>query len=172
MESEYLTFTPTKDYKQTTFRKDIKESIMIAGVNRRRVSLVITDNNITQNFILEDINNLLNNGEITNLLDAADWNRLMNDLTDYMKSIGRPEIRENYYETFVEMTREFFHIIFATSPVGDALRIRCRKFPALINCCNLNWFTDWPNEALVSCCENLFKDLKYFISVYSVTIKL
>ena len=34
------------------------------------------------------------------------------------------------------------------SPAGEALRVRCRKFPSLINCCTLLWFTGWPKEAL------------------------
>lgn len=36
------------------------------------------------------------------------------------------------------------------SPVGDALRIRCRKFPALVDCCTIDWFFAWPKEALGS----------------------
>jgi len=34
------------------------------------------------------------------------------------------------------------------SPVGDLLRIRCRNFPSLVSCCTLDWFDDWPEEAL------------------------
>jgi dynein heavy chain len=74
-----------------------------------------------------------------------------------MKSKSIPETREKYYETFVEMTRENLHIVFCTSPVGDALRLRFRKFPALINCCTLNWFINWPQEALISCCKRVFQ---------------
>ena len=36
------------------------------------------------------------------------------------------------------------------SPVGDALRIRHRKFPSLVDCCALDWFSAWPSEALIS----------------------
>lgn len=71
MESMYGTFSPTKDYKLNTFRKDIKEYIIAAGIYQKRVSFLLTDNNVTQNFILEDINSLLNNGEIANLLDSV-----------------------------------------------------------------------------------------------------
>jgi dynein heavy chain len=35
------------------------------------------------------------------------------------------------------------------SPVGDTLRIRCRQFPSLVNCCTLDWFSKWPAEALL-----------------------
>ena len=36
------------------------------------------------------------------------------------------------------------------SPVGATLRVRSRKFPALTNCTSIDWFHEWPEEALVS----------------------
>ena len=41
-------------------------------------------------------------------------------------------------------------MILCFSPVGNTLRIRGRKFPALVNCSNIDWFHEWPVEALVS----------------------
>lgn len=35
------------------------------------------------------------------------------------------------------------------SPVGSALRVRMRMFPALVNCCTIDWFLPWPDEALL-----------------------
>jgi dynein heavy chain len=34
------------------------------------------------------------------------------------------------------------------SPVGDSFRIRLRQFPSLVNCCTIDWFKDWPSDAL------------------------
>jgi len=62
----------------------------------------------------------------------------------------RPETKDGIYQTFIERVRDNFHIILCMSPVGDALRIRCRKFPSLVNCCTLDWFDSWPEEALLS----------------------
>lgn len=36
------------------------------------------------------------------------------------------------------------------SPVGDAFRRRCRMFPSLVNCTTIDWFSNWPTEALFS----------------------
>ena len=36
------------------------------------------------------------------------------------------------------------------SPVGSTLRVRSRKFPAVVNCTSIDWFHEWPEEALVS----------------------
>jgi len=41
------------------------------------------------------------------------------------------------------------HLIIAMSPLGDIFRTRLRMFPSLVNCCTLDWFTEWPEEALV-----------------------
>jgi dynein heavy chain len=42
------------------------------------------------------------------------------------------------------------------SPVGDALRVRHRKFPSLVDCCTLDWFSSWPKEALINVAETIF----------------
>jgi dynein heavy chain, axonemal len=36
------------------------------------------------------------------------------------------------------------------SPIGDAFKTRLRMFPALVNCCTIDWFLPWPKEALTS----------------------
>lgn len=32
-------------------------------------------------------------------------------------------------------------------------------FPSLVNCCNIDWFTKWPPEALLSVAEQCLKPL-------------
>ena len=44
------------------------------------------------------------------------------------------------------------------SPVGDTLRIRCRKFPSLVDCCTLDWFSQWPAEALYSVAGKMLEE--------------
>lgn len=41
-------------------------------------------------------------------------------------------------------------VILCFSPVGSILRVRARKFPAVVNCTAIDWFHEWPEEALVS----------------------
>jgi len=45
------------------------------------------------------------------------------------------------------------------SPVGDSLRVRCRMFPSLVNCCTLNWFDRWPEEALLYVSSEFLKEV-------------
>ena len=41
------------------------------------------------------------------------------------------------------------HVAMAMSPMGEIFRQRLRMFPSLVNCCTIDWFTEWPEEALV-----------------------
>ena len=36
------------------------------------------------------------------------------------------------------------------SPVGNKLRVRSRRFPAIVSCTAIDWFQEWPREALES----------------------
>jgi len=55
--------------------------------------------------------------------------------------------------------RENLHICLTVSPVGSALRIRMRMFPALVNCCTIDWFLPWPDEALLGVSSRLLSDM-------------
>ena len=35
-------------------------------------------------------------------------------------------------------------MIIAMSPLGSAFTTRLRMFPSLVNCCTIDWFTEWP----------------------------
>ena len=38
--------------------------------------------------------------------------------------------------------------MLAFSPIGDKLRNRCRMFPSIVNCCAIDWYDKWTDEAL------------------------
>lgn len=56
--------------------------------------------------------------------------------------------------------RRNLHTVFCMSPVGSSLRIRCRKFPALINTTVIDWFHPWPAEALISVASRFLEGVK------------
>ena len=54
------------------------------------------------------------------------------------------------FRTFINRVRDNLHIILCMSPVGEAFRSRSPPVPSLINCCTIDWFMEWPEEALTS----------------------
>ena len=67
---------------------------------------------------------------------------------------------ENINALFIDRVRELLHICLCMSPVGDALRIRCRQFPALVNCMTLDFFGAWPEQALLEVSTMKLADLE------------
>jgi len=41
-------------------------------------------------------------------------------------------------------------MIIAMSSLGEVFRTRLRMFPSLVNCSTIDWFTNWPSEALIN----------------------
>jgi len=47
------------------------------------------------------------------------------------------------------------------SPVGDAFRTRLRMYPAMVTCCSLDWFSEWPEEALLAVAQQKLSDIEF-----------
>ena len=44
--------------------------------------------------------------------------------------------------------------------MGATLRVRSRKFPAVVNCTSIDWFHEWPEEALVSVSARFLEEVE------------
>lgn len=54
------------------------------------------------------------------------------------------------FNFFVQTVREHLHVVVTMSPIGVNFRTRVRKFPALVNCCTIDWLHPWPEDALLA----------------------
>ena len=61
---------------------------------------------------------------------------------------------------FIERVKDQLHVVLAMSPIGDAFRNRLRQFPSLVNCCNIDWFQSWPNDALTIVAQRFLDDVE------------
>lgn len=60
-----------------------------------------------------------------------------------------PATKMNIFTIYLSRVRKNIHLIIAMSPLGSAFTTRLRMFPSLVNCCTIDWFTEWPEEALL-----------------------
>ena len=106
---------------------------------------------------MEDINNILNNGKIPNLYTKDHENQIIENIKEAYKTVDSfKEIQEDQakvFEIFERQARDSLHVVLAMSPIGDAFKTRLRMFPALVNCCTIDWFLPWPKDALQSVAE-------------------
>jgi dynein heavy chain len=93
-----------------------------------------------QESFLEDINNILNSGEVPNLLGNDDMEAIGAAMRPLMMTAGLPVTKQGIYAYFVNRVRSYLHLVLCFSPIGDAFRQRLRMFPSLVNCCTIDWF--------------------------------
>lgn len=114
----------TKTYGQADFREDLKKLYQTAGVAGKPVVFLMSDGQIVQESFLEDVNNILNSGEVPNLFEADEYEKIISDVNPFAKAAGVPDSRELVFAHFIDRVRENLHIVLCMSPVGDKLRNR------------------------------------------------
>jgi len=139
----------SKSYGVTEWREDLKRFTTRAGGDNVPCVFLFSDTQIKIESFVEDINNLLNAGEIPNMFPYDERSAIKEKCRNLAKKQGIVlETDEEMWSWFVDHTKANLHIVLCMSPVGDAFRERLRQFPALVNCCTINWYQAWPNDAL------------------------
>jgi len=143
----------------TEWRDDMKALIKKAGLGQQTVFL-FSDTQIKLTSFLEDINNILNTGEIPNLYDQGEKVEITEGVRRLAKEAGCiDQTIPGLFAFFISMARTNLHLVLAFSPIGDAFRERLRMFPSLVNCCTIDWFAAWPADALQAVADTFLADL-------------
>ncbi|XP_038073730.1 dynein heavy chain 3, axonemal-like isoform X4 [Patiria miniata] len=162
----------TKNYTTADWKDDLRRLLRKAGDEGASMVFLFGDHQIKDESFLEDINMILNTGDIPNLFENED--RL--EIIEKMQQLAVAENEKiemtplNMYNKFVERIRRNLHVVLAFSPIGDAFRNRIRMFPSLINCCTIDWFKAWPEDALEMVAHKFLDDVEMSDKVRAETV--
>lgn len=148
----------TRGYGMADWHDNLKEILFTAGAKNLSTVFLFTDTQIVMETFLEDINNILNSGEVPNLFENDDWERIITAVRPLCKAAGKVDTKDAIMQHFVYLVRENLHIVLCMSPIGAGFRTRCRMFPSLVNCCTIDWFNAWPEDALISVAHRMFEE--------------
>ncbi|KAM6971776.1 dynein axonemal heavy chain 6 [Aplochiton taeniatus] len=152
----------SRGYNYDSFHEDLRKLYKMAGVQGQDMVFLFTDTQIVVEEFLEDINNMLNSGEVPNLFEKDELEQVLAATRPKAKEAGINEgNRDEVFQFFISRVREKLHIVLCMSPVGDSFRSRCRMFPSLVNCCTIDWFVQWPREALLSVSQTFFRHVNF-----------
>lgn len=150
----------TRGYGMVEWHENLKEILMLAGTKSTPTVFLFSDTQIVIETFLEDINNILNSGEVPNLYENDEIEKIISAVRPLAKKAGKPETKDAIFQYYVYLVRENLHMVLAMSPIGAGFRTRCRMFPSLVNCCTIDWFNAWPEDALYSVAHRTFDEQK------------
>ncbi|XP_053403795.1 dynein axonemal heavy chain 2-like isoform X4 [Mercenaria mercenaria] len=157
---DYTTFQieVTKHYRKNEFRDDLKKLYYQAGVENKPTVFLFNDVQVVEEGFLEDINNVLSSGEVPNLYKADEFEEVRNALSDTAKKEGIDESPQSIFAFLIERVRANLHVVLCMSPVGEPFRNRIRMYPAFVNCTTIDWFSEWPLDALLEVAEKYLNE--------------
>ncbi|XP_039357488.1 dynein heavy chain 17, axonemal isoform X17 [Mauremys reevesii] len=142
--------TLKKGYGIPDLKLDLASQYIKAAVKNTPTVFLMTDSQVAEEQFLVLINDLLASGEIPGLFQDDEVENIIGAMRPQVKSLGMQDTRENCWKFFIDKVRRQLKVILCFSPVGSTLRVRARKFPAVVNCTAIDWFHEWPEDALVS----------------------
>ncbi|XP_047429543.1 dynein axonemal heavy chain 2 [Mugil cephalus] len=149
----------TKQYRKQEFREDIKKLYRLAGVDNKPTVFLFNDTQIVDKSFLEDINNILSSGEVPNLYKQDEFVEVCSALSDSARKDNVVETPDSLFSYLIERVRNNLHIVLCMSPVGEPFRNYILQYPALVNCTTIDWFCEWPKDALLEVAERYLDGL-------------
>ncbi|NXX67841.1 DYH1 protein, partial [Spizella passerina] len=158
-ENECFQIELSKNYGMTEWRDDVRKIMMKAGLESLPKTFLFVDTQIKSESFLEDINNLLNSGDIPNIYSPEEEDQIMTAMKPIVRDLGQQPTKANLMAAYVARVRSNIHLVLCMSPIGEVFRARLRQFPSLVNCCTIDWFNEWPAEALQSVASSFLNEL-------------
>ena len=91
----------TKSYKEKEFHEDIRMLLRKSALDNEPQVFLFSDTQLVKESFLEDINNLLNSGEIPNLFPPEDKIAICDELGNKAREAGSGDSRDAIYAFFV-----------------------------------------------------------------------
>ncbi|KAJ8395762.1 hypothetical protein AAFF_G00029990 [Aldrovandia affinis] len=149
----------SKNYGQAEWRDDIKGIMLKAGLKNEQITFLFVDTQIKCESFLEDVNNILNSGDVPNLYTSEEQDRILMAMKSVVLDMGLQATKSNLMAAYIKRVRSNIHTVLCMSPIGEVFRARLRQFPSLVTCCTIDWFSAWPEEALQSVAASFLNEL-------------
>ena len=148
------------NYSLNDLKEDIRTMYTKTGVTGIQMLFVLTDSQITNEKFLVLINDMLSSGWVPDLFPKDEFDGLLGKIRTEAKSANYGDSPDQLFEFFLDKCKKNLHIALCFSPVGDIFRIRARRFPGIINCTSIDWFHEWPRDALIGVSKRFLGDVE------------
>lgn len=155
---EVFQITLKNGYGIQDLKVDLANLYIRTGAKNMPTVFLLTDAHVPDERFLVLINDLLASGEVPDLFSEEEVETIVSGIRNEVRGLGLDDSKDGCWKFFLERVRLQLKVILCFSPVGSTLRIRARKFPAIVNCTAIDWFHEWPQEALQSVSRRFIED--------------
>lgn len=162
----------TNNYDVNEWHDDLKKVLKESGGFGKDTVFLLTEGQIKSEIFLQDIDCLLNLGEVPNIF-AIDEKQEILELVRLAAQGGNRNIDISpiqVFSYFINRCKNKLHIILCFSPIGNQFRTRIRLYPSLINCCTIDWYESWPESSLEMVAEMYLVNLNTTDEIKQSTI--
>ncbi|KAJ8922597.1 hypothetical protein NQ315_007628 [Exocentrus adspersus] len=118
-------------YGGTDWRDDMKNLMLSAGLKKHETVFLFSDTQIKMESFLEDLNNMLNSGDIPNIYQPDELDKIYQGMKGTLQELGLAATKSNLFAVYQKAVRSNLHSVITMSPIGEVFRARLRQFPAL-----------------------------------------
>ncbi|CAF1941259.1 unnamed protein product [Rotaria magnacalcarata] len=170
-EYEIRSIQLSKSYGVTEWKDDLKKFMLHAGLRNIATVFLFSDTQIKNESFLEDLNNILNSGDVPNIYQIDELEQIFTAMKPVVSEAALPPTKTNLYSAYTKRVRQNLHSVVCMSPIGEIFRARLRQFPALVkrspiqyeistsSCCTIDWYSEWPKDALEAVAETYLNNM-------------
>ncbi|KAK9874446.1 hypothetical protein WA026_002785 [Henosepilachna vigintioctopunctata] len=147
-------------YNISKWHENFKKILLETGGRGNKGVMYLNEEHFKYQFILEDINSFLKNGDLIDLFEIEEEPMILN-LVRLDAQHGNPNLNissESVYAYFVNRCREKLHIIMSFSCESNIVERRIHLFQSLTKFCTAIWFNEWSDNAIMEIANEWIKD--------------
>lgn len=168
-----FTIKVNKHYTPNDFEEDLQTLLKRVGCDGEKVCFIFDESNILESSFLERMNTLLSSGEVPGLFEGNAYSTLIHSVRQQAQYRGKClQTDEEVYTWFTKQIRKNLHVVFTMNPASPDFHNRTATSPALFNRCVLDWFGDWPSQALFEVGMEFTKTVQFEECPYNSSVHI
>eukprot|EP00002_Diphylleia_rotans_P035998 TRINITY_DN7896_c0_g1_i2.p1 TRINITY_DN7896_c0_g1~~TRINITY_DN7896_c0_g1_i2.p1 ORF type:complete len:4263 (-),score=670.67 TRINITY_DN7896_c0_g1_i2:89-12877(-) len=150
-EMEVMVLTATKAYGEANWKEDLKKIFHMTGVEATSTVFLLDDTYFSNEIMFEDLNMILQDGDLPHIYTREDYEVMYDEFRREGIIVPKDADTAYFYQAFfLTRVRMNLRIAMTVNSASPHFRKRLRTYPALVSCCQINWFFPWSEEALYS----------------------
>ena len=163
MDYELRSIELTREYAVGDWKHDLRQILRACVQAAHPTVLLLSDAQLLHGCMLEDVSGLLQVGSVPNLWphdELAEVCEMVREdcKRDRQRWSGAEPSQHELFDYFTARVRRQLHVVLCMSPAGPMFADRLRMFPALLNCCHLDYYAAWPHDALFSVARDFLRE--------------